>query len=106
MSITKRAIAVVTGTAAVAIMTTAGPAAAATATTMSTHRGTSGCFSWSCADGNVTTAVYSHNTCSSAHKIHISWSVAADYEQCVAGGAHFNSRAVGGPTAIKDYGRC
>lgn len=51
----------------------AAPAQAATATPMSMHRGTSGCFNWSWADGVSTTTVYFHNTCNYTSTINIWW---------------------------------
>ncbi|GAA4086762.1 hypothetical protein GCM10022284_23940 [Streptomyces hundungensis] len=49
------------------------PAEAATASPMSTHRGSSGCFNWSWADGVSTTTVYFHNTCNYTSTINIWW---------------------------------
>ncbi|MBX7468197.1 MULTISPECIES: hypothetical protein [Streptomyces] len=40
---------------------------------MSTHRGSSGCFNWSWADGVSTTTVYFHNTCNYTSTINIWW---------------------------------
>ena len=39
----------------------------------STHRGTSGCFNWSWADGDVSATVYYHNTCSKTEELTIWW---------------------------------
>jgi hypothetical protein len=49
------------------------PAQAATAAPMSTHRGTSGCFNWSWADGTTTTTIYYHNTCSTTKHLCVWW---------------------------------
>lgn len=39
----------------------------------STHRGTSGCFNWSWADGTISATVYYHNTCNRTETINIWW---------------------------------
>lgn len=49
------------------------PAQAATAAPMSTHRGSSGCFNWSWADGTATTTIYYHNTCSTTKHLCVWW---------------------------------
>jgi hypothetical protein len=49
------------------------PAQAATAAPMSTHRGSSGCFNWSWADGTTTTTIYYHNTCSTTKHLCVWW---------------------------------
>ncbi|MGW2238754.1 hypothetical protein [Streptomyces sp. NPDC001759] len=40
---------------------------------MSTHRGSSGCFNWSWADGTTTTTIYYHNTCSTTKHLCVWW---------------------------------
>ncbi|MEU3339524.1 hypothetical protein ACWCQ1_20790 [Streptomyces sp. NPDC002144] len=49
------------------------PAQAATAAPASTHRGSSGCFNWSWADGTTTTTIYYHNTCSTTQHLCVWW---------------------------------
>ncbi|MFI7405894.1 hypothetical protein ACIBW9_36425 [Streptomyces sp. NPDC049541] len=49
------------------------PAQAATASPMSTHRGTSGCFNWSWADGTTTATIYYHNTCNTTRDLCVWW---------------------------------
>ncbi|MGW3122967.1 hypothetical protein ACWDBW_38630 [Streptomyces sp. NPDC001107] len=58
---------------AVAATAFATPAQAATLTPLSTHRGTSGCFNWSWADGNTTATIYYHNTCKSTKQLVVTW---------------------------------
>lgn len=74
----------------------AGTASAAPA---SVHRGTSGCFNWSWADGNVTATVYYHNTCSDTEQIHIWWRLTGGTEEL-----HAPKVAAGAKGHIKNSG--
>ncbi|MFJ9542012.1 hypothetical protein ACIRPX_32790 [Streptomyces sp. NPDC101225] len=40
---------------------------------MSMHRGSSGCFNWSWADGTATSTIYYHNTCSTTEHLCVWW---------------------------------
>ncbi|MET9291916.1 hypothetical protein [Streptomyces sp. NPDC003077] len=66
--------AVVAASMAVATLGIAAPASqAATAGADDMHRGRSGCFNWSWADGVSTTTVYYHNTCNKKASLYIWW---------------------------------
>jgi hypothetical protein len=83
--VTKIAAAVTVGAAVVAGAGAAVAAETRTAQPMSLHTGSTGCFSWSWSDGNVSTTVYYHNTCGRSAQIGIRWRFDSDIQWYTVG---------------------
>ncbi|MEU3711878.1 hypothetical protein [Streptomyces catenulae] len=102
-----RSIIAALGTAAAAVLAFgAGPASADSGpgpTIQRTHRGSTGCFNWSWADGTVTTTVYWHNTCKTSHFLRVRF---GDTGHCFQTAGHKKAHATFGapPSSIRDTG--
>lgn len=84
------------------------PAQAATAAPMSTHRGSSGCFNWSWADGTTTTTIYYHNTCSTTKHLCVWWKDGQEnnLHRITAGGDEKGHRKEPGTIITNDIEDC